>query len=64
MIILKLKDGTEEWVDKMGRETIDNIAYITYEMKTKKGKVMTGAYQAAEVVGIKDVGEREKKDEE
>jgi len=59
MIILKLKDGTEEWVDSIKRETIDGISYITYEMKTKKGKIMTGAYQAIEVTGIKDVGERD-----
>ncbi|OGM10545.1 hypothetical protein A2159_01315 [Candidatus Woesebacteria bacterium RBG_13_34_9] len=64
MIILKLKDGTDEWVEKMGRETIDGIPYITFEMKTKKGKIMSGSYQAIEVVGIKNVGDKENPAEE
>lgn len=60
MIILKLKDGTEEWVEKFHKETIDGVNWFIFEAKTKAGKPRNGAYVSDQIVGYIDVGEKEK----
>lgn len=64
MIILKLKNGEEEWVDSITEETIDGIAYFNFSVKAKNGKIIKGAYQKKEIVGWKDVGEKKSIDQD
>lgn len=61
MIIIKLKNGEEEWVDSYNIENVDGISWLKWKIKTKKGKTMTGAYQMNDILGYKDVGEKEEK---